>query len=32
MTRLHARAVLDYPLDAPATDGSVVEVAPATSG
>ncbi len=28
MTRLHARAVLDYPLVAPATDGSVVEVAP----
>ena len=28
MTRLHARAVLDYPLAAPATDGSVVEVAP----
>ena len=28
MTRLHARAVLDYPFAAPATDGSVVEVAP----
>ena len=27
MTRLHARAVLDYPFEAPATDGSVVEVA-----
>ena len=28
MTRPHARAVLDYPFEAPATDGSVVEVAP----
>lgn len=28
MTRLHARAVLDYPFSAPACDGSVVEVAP----
>ena len=28
MSRLHARAVLDYPFDAPATDGSAVEVAP----
>lgn len=28
MTRLHARVVLDYPLIAPATDGSVVEIAP----
>jgi glyoxylase-like metal-dependent hydrolase (beta-lactamase superfamily II) len=28
MSRLHARAVLDYPFVAPATDGSVVEVAP----
>ncbi|MGV8805942.1 MAG: MBL fold metallo-hydrolase [Polaromonas sp.] len=28
MTRLHARVVLDYPFAAPATDGSVVEVAP----
>ena len=28
MTRLHASAVLDYPFAAPATDGSVVEVAP----
>ena len=28
MSRLHARAVLDYPFTAPATDGSVVEVAP----
>ena len=28
MTRLHASAVLDYPFDAPATDGSVVEIAP----
>lgn len=27
MTRLHARAVLDYPFTAPATDGSVVEIA-----
>ena len=27
MTRLHARAMLDYPFSAPATDGSVVEVA-----
>ena len=28
MTRLHAQAVQDYPFAAPATDGSVVEVAP----
>ena len=28
MTRLRARVVLDYPFTAPATDGSVVEVAP----
>ncbi len=28
MSRLAARAVLDYPLTAPASDGSVVEVAP----
>jgi len=28
MTRVQARAVLDYPFSAPATDGSVVEVAP----
>ena len=28
MSRLHARAVLDYPFDAPATDGTAVEVAP----
>lgn len=28
MTRPHARAVLDYPFEAPAPDGSVVEVAP----
>ncbi|MDB5732947.1 MAG: beta-lactamase [Variovorax sp.] len=28
MTRPHARAVLDYPFTAPATDGSVVEIAP----
>lgn len=28
MTRLHASAVFDYPFAAPATDGSVVEIAP----
>lgn len=28
MSRLHARAVLDYPFTPPATDGSVVEIAP----
>ena len=28
MTRVHAAAVLDYPFTAPATDGSVVEIAP----